>query len=277
MSSCGKNVTVNLAETALLWRVDDYFDIDHNQRAQIKANFRSALKEANDETVPELEIRIFSEALQSQSCEQIKKDYASLKPKIESAWIKLLRHGYSFIDSVSKKQIEYFIDQVQDDLKDEASELKSTIANSKLEKRIKRTINVWEELLGSLTNIQTEQIKDYMNRSKNIDHLFYESRQKNLAVVKSKSESEVKAYVKTYLIDWEEQQTPELKKAFNERRTNNESFSLEFFCAATIEQKKHFQNTVRDYLDLTRKVYINPPSKETLSPESALIQKAQSN
>lgn len=258
MSSCGKNVTVNLAEAALLWRVDDFFDIDSSQRTQIKSDFRRALQEINDEAVPELEPLIFSESLVTKSCEQITKDYASVKPKIESAWGKVLQHTYSFIDSVNKKQIEYFIEKVQEDIDDDEDDLKnsSKLAQAKLEKRSNRTIDLWEELIGDLSAAQADKLKEHIRNSKNLEHLFLESRKKNLNVVKSKSETEVKSFMKTYLNDWEDQQTQELKKANAERRERNEAFYLNFFCAASPEQKKHFQNTVRDYLNLFRKVYI---------------------
>ena len=261
-SSCGKNVTVNLAEAALLWRVDDFFDIDRSQRTQIKSDFRSALQEINDKAIPELEPLIFSESLMTKSCDQVTKDYVSLKPKIEVAWGKVLQHTYSFIDSVTKKQIEYFIEKVQEDIDEDEDELKnsSELAHAKIEKRTSRTIDLWEELIGELSPAQTDKLKEHIRNSKNLDHLFIQSRKKNLIVVKAKSEAqaetEVKSFMKTYLIDWEDQQTPELKKANAERRKQNETFYLNFFCAANPEQKKHFQNTVRDYLNLFRKVYI---------------------
>jgi hypothetical protein len=259
ISSCGKNVTVSLAETALVWRVDDYFDINRSQRDLIKSEFRAALAEVNQQTVPDFEKIIFSKDLVTKSCEQIKSDYQILKPKLETAWITFLRHGYSFIEAVKKEQIDFFLKKVQSDLNDDKIDLKSSsIANEKLERRTKRTLKIWEELFGDLSKTQMDQIKSHLENSKISDRLFFESRQENLNVIKSKSEAEAKAYMKSYLTSWQDQQSTELREASIQRRLSNESFSLNLFCNASPKQKEYFQQTVRDYLDLFRKVYVKP-------------------
>ncbi len=91
--SCGKNLTVNLAETALLWRVDDYFDINRDQRSEIKSNFRQALKTADQEDLPFFEKVIFSEDLIAKDCPQIEKSYYQLKPHFEDMRTKILKHN----------------------------------------------------------------------------------------------------------------------------------------------------------------------------------------
>ena len=113
LSSCGKNLTVNLAETALLWRVDDYFDISRDQRKELKSNFRQALKNASDQSMPEFEKVIFSEALITKDCNQVEKSYSDLKPQIEQLRTGFLKQSFSFIETLDSKQIEYFIDYAQ--------------------------------------------------------------------------------------------------------------------------------------------------------------------
>ena len=125
LSSCGKNLTVNLAETALLWRIDDYFDINRDQRKEIKSNFRKALKTADQDDLPAFGKVIFSDELIAKDCTQIEKSYFQLKPQIEEMRTKILKQSYSFIDSVNSKQVEYFIEQVKEDVAKDEKKSKS--------------------------------------------------------------------------------------------------------------------------------------------------------
>lgn len=254
-SSCGKNLTVNLAETALLWRVDDYFDINRDQRKEIKSNFRQALKTVDQNYIPAFEKVIFSNDLITKDCPQIEKSYAQLKPQLEEMRTVLLKQSYSFIDSVKSKQVEYFIDQAKDELAKDEKKSKSDRIN-KLEKSLKRTQDIMHELFGELSTAQQQSIQDHVLQQKNNEDLILQSRKNNLLLLQSKSETEVKDFMKNYIIQWRDYQLPELKTAMIERVANNEKFYLKFFCLASEKQKKHFQNTVADYLNLVRKVYI---------------------
>ncbi len=255
LSSCGKNLTVNLAETALLWRVDDYFDIDKNQRKDLKSNFRQALKQVNDEIIPEFEKVIFSEALITKECVQVEKSYYELKPQFEQLRIRFLKRSFSFIDSVNPKQVEYFIEQTNKEIAKDEKKSNSDRVNAS-EKRLKRTQSTLQELFGDLTAPQQQSVQTHVLEQKSYENFLIESRKKNINVLQNKSVPEAKQYLKNYVIQWRDFHTAELKAAVLEREVRNEKFFLDFFCTASVKQKKHFQTTVADYLNLFRKVYL---------------------
>lgn len=255
LSSCGKNLTVNLAETALLWRIDDYFDINRDQRNEIKSKFRQALKSADQKYIPGFEKIILSDELVAKDCSQVEKSYYTLKPQLEEMRTEFLKQSSGFVDSIKSDQMTYFFKEASHEIAKDENGSNSDRA-SKVEKRLKRTQDVMQELFGDLTAEQQQSLQNHILNQKHHDKLILESRKKNLAILQKKSEAEVKNFMKDYLIQWRNYQTPELSAAMQDREISNEKFYLNFFCQASEKQKKQFQKTIMEYLDLIRKVYI---------------------
>lgn len=256
LNSCGKNLTVNLAEAVLLWRVDDYFDLRQDQRKMIKSDFRQALKSVNEKDLPGFEKIVFDESLINKNCSDVEKSYLQLKPQLEEIRSKFLKLSAGFIDSVDEEQVKYFIKKAKEEIaKDEA--ITKTERINKLEKKWNRTQDIMTEIFGDLTKSQQQSLQDHVLKQKDFSDLILQSRKKNLALLMNKSDTEVKIFMKDYVSQWRDYQTPELKAAVIERETYFEKFYLNFFCQASGKQKKYFQATVLDYLKLIRQVYID--------------------
>lgn len=172
-TSCGPQLTVNLAESALTWRVDDFFDINQKQRQEIKAHFRTFLKDLHQNELKKARAVILDSDWPTKSCSEVDVQYASIRELFDQGQKKFSLKAENFVDSIEDKQIQYFIEALKEEIADD--EKKSADKTAALERRIKQTLRTWNELFDdSLTLRQTAEVKSYIVDSLDLSPLFLE-------------------------------------------------------------------------------------------------------
>lgn len=259
-TSCGPQLTVNLAESALTWRVDDFFDINQKQRQEIKSQFRLFLQDLHQNEIKKAREIVLDSAWPSKTCSDIELQYASIRELFEQGQKKFSIQAESFVDSLEDKQIQYFVEALKEEIKDD--EKKSKDPSARLERRIEQTLRTWNELFDdSLTEKQTTELKSHILESSDLSSLFLDNRKRMLSEVEKAqkvSGVQVKEYFKKYLRDRNSMIERKLQEASNERRLKSEAFFLKFVCNASLEQKKTFQSVIRSYLEAIEEIYIKP-------------------
>lgn len=260
LTSCGPQITVNLAESALAWRVDDFFDIDQKQRQAVKKDFRLFLNEIHEAEIQKAKAIIFETPWKTQTCLEVEQHYKILSALFEQGQKKLIKRSESFIATIEPNQVKYFISAFSKELKED--ENKITNRSDRIERRQAQTLKTWNELFDdTLSAEQVMQLKNYVETAPDLSKLNLENRKKVLGEIEAANQiglKEVRNYFTRYLQDRPSFQTPELRMASAARRKNAEAFFLKFVCEAKPEQKIALQNTVKEYLDTVEKVYIKP-------------------
>ncbi len=256
---CGPQLTINLAETALVWRVDDMFDLDQKQRTQLKQEFRSYMADIYKNEVKSAREIFFDPQWTTQSCSDVNLKYQVIREQFEAGQKKLVARSIGYLDGISDEQILLFAPYLKSEI--QKDEKRYNDRKNRLEDRFDRTLQIWNELYDdSLTTGQQQQLKTYLQAGTDLGLLFLENRKKLLnkveSLTKEKKSSELRALFKSYLEEPEKHRDAILNKSLKERREKAETFFLNFVCESSLAQKKAMQDTVAEYLAMVEKVYV---------------------
>lgn len=248
-SSCSQQrLAFRFADTAASWKADDYFDITSEQKNAVKTHLKLFLKKAyenNDQELP----KIFEQADQILSavndqnkidCREIEK-ITLRSGKIFSDVIKLSSNDIqTLIQTLNKKQIQYFIDQVAKKIEDDESVKK---ISEREERRLNRNLDNSKLFLGSLSAEQESSLRAHIKSNpfptaeqlKNNKINF-----EKLKLANSTPENFQKFFI-DYIHNWRNYQSATYLKLSDDLRQQNEMFYQNLVCQASTKQLKHLR------------------------------------
>jgi hypothetical protein len=271
-SSCSQQrLAFRFADTAASWKADDYFDITSEQKNAVKIHLKLFLKKAyenNNQEIP----KIFEHADQILStvndqnkidCREIEK-ITIQSSKIFSDAIKLSSNDIqALIQTLNKKQIQYFIDQVAK--KSEADENLKKISERE-DQRLTRNLDNLKLFLGSLSAEQESALRTHI---KNNPFPSVEKLKNNtvnfekLKLANSTPENFQKFFV-NYIQNWRDYQSITYLKLSDDLRRQNEIFYQNFICQASVKQLKHLRQKLSEIKKDFEEFFIQKDHKESI-------------
>lgn len=244
-TSCTQQrMAFRFADTAASWKADDYFDLSSAQKEQVKKHLKLFLNEAyenNDREFPKLFDK--ADQLLAKVTDQEKLDCLEadkIKTEVGTIFLNIpalsANHIKTLTDSLSPKQIQYFINQVANDIKEDEQKLKDEAELHS--KRLKRTQDNLKAFLGSLSDEQEKALRSHLEsypfpfaeRLKNKKTTY-----EKLKVASVDHESFQK-FILNYVQNWRNHQSAEYLKISDELHTQNERFYLKLICEASPKQ-----------------------------------------
>ncbi|AGH94456.1 DUF6279 family lipoprotein [Pseudobdellovibrio exovorus] len=255
IASCTQQrMAFRFADTAASWRADDYFDLNSAQKTQVEKQLKVFLHEAyenNDREIPKL----FDKAdqllanvndqnkLDCKAADKIREDAGTLFaniPALSASHIKTLT------DSLSEKQIKYFIDKVAQDIKEDEQKLKKP--DDLHDRRLKRTLDNLKVFLGNLTSQQENAVRAHMKAN---PFPFAERlKNKKANYEKTKQLGDNPEAFKNFIVDfvqsWRNYQSAEYLKLSDEQRLQNEKFYQQLICDSSTQQLHFLRKKLSD-------------------------------
>lgn len=254
-TSCSQQrLAFRFADTAASWKADDYFDITSEQKNAVKKQLRLFLKKAyenNDQEIP----KIFERADQVLSavndqnkidCREVAKTTVQSR-KIFSDIVKLSSNDIqTLIQTLNEKQIQYFIAQIANKIKDDEAHLKKQ--SEREERRLSRNLDNSKLFLGSLSDEQEFALRTHIKSNPFPSAEQLKSNKENLEKLKqanSTPENFQKFFI-DYIQNWREYQSITYLKLSDDLRQQNEIFYQNLICQASTKQLKHLRQKLSE-------------------------------
>ncbi len=161
-TSCTFKLAYDYADWLILWQIDHYFDLTHEQKNVLSARLGTLLTHHRTEALPKYEAFIVQ---LSQTCEdgltgeEVDRFFASYTTLRTELFELVAEDGTRFLGSVDERQLQYLEDTLQRD-NQEIEERLQDPPEKRLAKRAERTVEWVEDWLGSLTTVQEQRITE---------------------------------------------------------------------------------------------------------------------
>ena len=271
-SSCTNKIAFSYLDTAVAWRLDDYFDLTADQKKELKKEFLESTKKiieknqklAHEVVAPFKSSEVASAVLVADNADRSQVDCADFDIRLQKvkqifeSGVEIYKgKALTLLGSLKKPQIEYFIKATEKKLADDQK--KSKDMQSFVQKQVDKSIENVEKFLGSLTKEQKEKISAFVKENPRPILQQIEQQRKNLNQLKDLQDDfeKVQNYMKNYISDWKAQQSADYVQLQNQRLEKQEKFYVDLLCRASPEQKKHLRKEVttvlNDFIDVFSK------------------------
>ncbi len=159
-TSCTFKLAYDYADWLILWQLDHYFDLTHEQKNVLSARLDTLLTHHRAEALPKYAAFI---VLLSETCEdgltgeEVDGFFASYTALRTELFELVAEDGTRFLGSVDERQLQYLEDRLQRDNQEIEEHLQDP-PDKRLAKRAERTVEWVEDWLGSLTTVQEQRI-----------------------------------------------------------------------------------------------------------------------
>lgn len=263
-SSCTNKIAFSYLDTAVAWRLDDYFDLSSEQEKQVKKEFLGSTKEiieknqklAREIIEPLKSLETDTSEIMDQSADRAQVDCADFQTRLQKVK-QIFENGIEvykakaliLTESLKKEQIEHFIEATEKKLIEDQKKSKdiASFVNKQVESNLKKV----EKFLGSLTKEQKEKITAFVKENPRPIAQQIDQQRKNLNHLKEIKSDFVqsKNYFKAYIADWKSQQSADYVQLQENRLLKQEKFYVDLLCHASTNQKKYLLIEVTTVLD----------------------------
>ena len=147
----------------ILWKLDHYFDLNHDQRHDVAQRLAPLLEKHRHEALPQYEIflrEIGQRVERGLSGSDIDWAYATYDRLRTDLFERLVADSGAFLVSVDARQVRTFQSALQKD-NAKAARLVQTPTPERLNKRAEATLDLVKDWLGPLTKGQKAQIREW--------------------------------------------------------------------------------------------------------------------
>lgn len=272
LSSCTNKMAFSYLDTAVAWRLDDYFDLTRDQEKELKKEFIGSTKEiieknqklAREVIAPLKSSEAMPPALVADNADRSQVDCADFEVRLQKVKqifensIEVYKaKAVVLTETLKKPQIDYFINATERKILED--EKKSKNAQAFVDKQVDKSIQNVEKFLGSITKEQKEKITTFVKENPRPIIQQIEQQRNNLNKLKELQSDfdKAKNHIKNYISDWKAQQAPDYVQLQNKRLEKQEKFYADLLCRASPEQKKHLLKEVttvfNDFVDVFSK------------------------
>lgn len=254
-SSCTQQrLALRFADTAASWKADDYFDLTSSQKDTVKKVFNIVLRKSYKHTelgIPQLFER--SDVVLSQvderkkiNCNEIE-NIRIASGKIFPQIVKLSASDVqNLIQTLDKKQIQYFIKQIAEKIEDDEKQLKKMADRE--ERRIKRHLENSRIFLGSLSTKQEASIRSHLKENPFPYEEQLINNKLNYEKLKTTNANpeDFQKFFLDYFENWRKYHSVMYLKLSDEHKLKNERFYQNLICEASIKQLNHLRQKLND-------------------------------
>lgn len=271
-SSCSQQrLAFRFADTAASWKADDYFDITSEQKDAVKTHLRLFLKKAyenNDQEIPKIFER--ADKILSTVNDQNKIDCREIEKvtvesgKIFADIIKLSSNDIqTLIQTLNKKQIQYFIDQVAKKIKDDEDLKKKSEREAR---RLTRNLDNSKLFLGTLSSEQESALREHIKNNPFPSAEQLKNNKENFEKLKlaNTSPENFQKFFLDYIQNWRNYRSPTYLKLSDDLRLKNEIFYQNLVCQASTKQLNHFRQKLSEIKKDFEEFFIKKDNKTSI-------------
>lgn len=178
LNGCAVSFLYRHADWLMLHKLDQYFDLNAEQRQDITDRIQTILAKHRREALPQYEaflVQIHQRVERGITSEDIDWFYASLDRLRDDLFDRLVIDGGVFLASVSPAQTATLERAMQKD-NEQAAKLASGTARERLKKRADNTIEIVKDWTGSVSRDQRNQIAAWSDRLPDSQPMFFRYR-----------------------------------------------------------------------------------------------------
>ena len=246
------------ADTLLAWRVNEYFDLEANQKHDFNARLDPLLHGHRYEQLPEY--AVFLTALRDRIQPGLKRDdMVWLVDGVKERYRRIVERGVGdaadLLATITPEQIGALQKQWAKDNRKFAKEheLNGT-PEARRKARLKRTVDQIEDWTGNLNADQQRQIAQLVEQIPHINHLRYKDRirrqQEFTELLKVRAnKKEFQPRLRAYLLDWERGRSPEYDKLADEAYERRMQFYIAVDKLLTPAQRQHVMQRIQRLIE----------------------------
>ena len=178
LNGCAVSFLYRHADWLMLHKLDQYFDLDAEQRQDVTGRIQAILTKHRLEALPQYEVflvQIHQRVERGITSEDVDWFYASLDRLRDDLFDRLVIDGGVFLASVSPTQTVALERAMQKD-NEQAAKLASGAARDRLKKRADNTVEVVKDWTGSVSRDQRNQIATWSYRLPDSQPMFFRYR-----------------------------------------------------------------------------------------------------
>lgn len=246
VASCSRlDLAVNLANTYMVNKIDDFFDLTGDQTKWLKKALASDIAKVKKTIFPQLATEMFqiAQTLETQKVydsSTVLNSYNHLEGLFFDGLRLFASSAVAFADKLTPNQIEYF--QKQADKK--FTEMKDD-PQKKSYNKIKKHFDSWA---GGMNSHQKEELKNFVAKNPPpIKETVYNRQNLVHAFVRSYSDKIArKKFVEKFFTNYESMQDPAYKKVIFEKHNKVASFVTSILNKMPEDQKQTLIENIRD-------------------------------
>ncbi len=249
LTACGSGFLGVALESMTVSKVDGYFDLDREQRGDLKKQIREDLRDFRKQVLPKVASSLRNLDRQVKLEEPTPVDFAdflvSSKNSFKTAAGQFQHTAVQLSTQLSTEQFEYFQRKITNEINETAQ--KTATARTALKQSVKSYKKSLEFWFGDLTKEQEVQLTSFLKAHPYPWILQTENKRqlvKRLMEVKNKP-SELQSYVGEFFADYESVRLPAFKAALeNHQRAFEEFLNDTLWLALTRDQRKEFKENL---------------------------------
>lgn len=252
----------NLADTFLISHTDKYFDLDRDQKEELKKNLNQDLDGIRKEVFPQIADHLKLMAPQTQtdklSEETVEQAYQDFYSYFKETGHRFKNSAIQLTLTLRTEQFNHFGKAVQKDIaklekksKDPEDSLEAT------QEKYERSLEFW---FGDLNREQKTLLENFLKENPFPLKLQAENKGYLLKqfLARQKDKEKLREFVENYYTDYESLRLPEFKTALDQHKSAFQQFLItQFWPKLMAEQKnslqKNFQERAEDLDKLARK------------------------
>ncbi len=246
------------ADTLLAWRVNEYFDLEGNQKHDFHARLEPLLYWHRYDQLPEY--AVFLTEVRDRIQPGLKHDdIVWLVDGVKDRYRRIVERGVGdaaeLLATITPGQIGALQKQWAKDNRKFAKEheLNGT-PEARRKARLKRTVDQIEDWAGNLNADQQRQIAQLVEQIPHINHLRYKDRirrqQEFTELLKIRAnKKEFQPRLRAYLLDWERGRSPEYDKLADEAYERRMQFYIAVDKLLTPAQRQHVMQRIQRLIE----------------------------
>jgi hypothetical protein len=247
------DLALQWADTAVLYGLEDYFEIDKAQRSQFKKDFNAVLLDvqANDFSQWADFLKNQANEIENESVnrESLVNSFKKFRDYFKSAAIKFEPLIQNLIDKQAAKKFELFDAQF---LKKYNTDLENLSEPKNQTETLKKRFDTWIDFtVESVTKDQKKSIQKQQTENPLPQQLQLESRKAVFEKFKATRTDAVqrKQFINSFFANWDSLQSPEYVAAKATYENNLIDWLLQFYATLNKDQKKTFIKNLRSRAD----------------------------
>jgi hypothetical protein len=245
------------ADLYLMWKANEYFDLDHPQEAVVKPVIESLLKWHRQSELPAYAAML--ETVQSKIKSKVTVDdvrwlFDESRARTRVAILRSALAGAPVLATVTPKEIGNLNKQLTKDNEEFIDKYVRGAVDKQQARRVTRFIESTEYWVGSLNDAQKARIKQIVAESPTPYALQLTDRQRIqgefIAVLNEKNSADaLKTRLTDWIADWDNGRSPQYVEALKVANDQVVRMTMSVADTLTPAQREHAQKTLQSYID----------------------------
>lgn len=242
-TSCSRtDLVFRFADTAMVSKADDYFDLSSEQKKELSKNIQDDLEGVRKNTLPKvaqslrgLEMHVKDDKLDEVLVQSV---FDQTQSYMKSLAASFSESALKTSTTLSSKQFDHFAKTVREDI--EKNREKNETSDKSLKENFRRYKRGFEFWIGSLTDEQEDALTDFLKAHPYPWQLQNQSREYVLQkfMASQKAPQDLRQFIVGYYTDYEAVRMAEFNQALNQHKASLKKFIVETLWPSLTQRQK---------------------------------------